>query len=53
MQKVKNIYYTEKKTADTMTGLLIELEDGRFFKHLSTDVLMPFQQMKAEELINL
>jgi len=47
MKKVKNIYYTEtreERSGIYDTGLVIELEDGRFFRAQTTDVIVPFEE---------
>jgi len=52
MKKIKNIYYAEtpdekKKIGGTyITGLVIELEDGRLFRQQSTDPIMSFEEVE-------
>ena len=54
MKKVKNIYYAETKKekeetgGNFITGLVIELEDGRLFRQQSTDIIMSFEEIKKE-----
>ena len=54
MKKVKNIYYAEtleekkKIGGHYITGLVIELEDGRFFRQQSTDPIMSFEEIENE-----
>ncbi|MFH1972126.1 MAG: hypothetical protein ABIJ18_01470 [archaeon] len=43
--KVKNIYYYDNLEG-TATGLFIEMEDGRIFRHQSTDPIMPFERVR-------
>ena len=46
MEKVKNIRYTNKKDVTGghySTGLILELEDGTFLRHQSTDPIMTFE----------
>jgi len=55
MKKVKQIYYAETKEEREevggfyITGLVIELEDGRFFRQQSTDVIMSFEEVKIKK----
>lgn len=44
--KVKNIYYYDQLEPDSGTGLFIEMEDGRIYRHQSTDPMMPFERVK-------
>ncbi len=44
MKKVKQIYYDKKISGNYSTGLVIELEDGTFLRHQSTDAVMPFEE---------
>ena len=52
MKKIKNIYYAETPEEKKMiggnyiTGLVIELEDGRLFRQQSTDPIMSFEEVK-------
>ena len=43
--KVKEIQYIEQ-TKWNFTWLILILEDWRKFKHYSTDVVMPFEEIK-------
>lgn len=44
MEKVKQIWFDIPGA--TGTGLYLELEDGRFFRHHSTDPIIPFEEVK-------
>ena len=49
--KVKSIYYFDQSEdsraqVSTATGLFIEMEDGRIYRHQSTDPIMPFERVK-------
>lgn len=52
MKKVKNLYYCETKEeleeigGYYVTGLVIELEDGRLFRQQSTDPVVSFEELK-------
>lgn len=49
MKKVKNVWFVENKkqlSSIYCTGLIIELEDGRLLAQQSTDVIMPFEELK-------
>jgi hypothetical protein len=49
MKKVKNIYLADaedKLGKHCATGLIIELVDGEFYCHQSTDVIMPFEKIE-------
>ncbi len=46
--QVVNVYFNEtpdREAHPSATGLVIELADGRFFRHQSTDPVMPFEEM--------
>lgn len=47
MKKVKQVWYsdsTEGVGGHYSTGLILELEDGTFVRHQSTDPVMPFEK---------
>ena len=44
--KVKSIYYFDQLEDSSTTGLFIEMEDGRIYRHQSTDPIMPFERVK-------
>lgn len=50
--KVKNIYLYEGEDAERLgqfaTGVVLKLEDGREIALLSSDVLTPYVDLKAE-----
>ena len=52
IKKVKNIYFAETESEKEKigghftTGLVIELEDGRFLRQQSSDIIMPFEEIK-------
>ena len=52
MKKVVNIYFAETLKdkveigGSYVTGLVLELEDGRWFRHQSTDRLMSFEEVE-------
>jgi len=46
MEKVKNVWWATKEES-TGTGLVLELENGAFLQHQSTDPVMPFGVLKA------
>lgn len=53
MMKVKNIYLIdEKELGNYATGLVLELEDGTFLAHCSTDIVAPFKVVEKPLSIN-
>jgi len=50
MKKVKQIYLTEKEVGYAGTGLILELEDGTFLAHYSTDPIKPFEKIDPDLL---
>lgn len=54
--KVEDIYLYEGDDAESLgqfaTGIVMDLEDGRKIMLLSTDVLVPYAEVKSEEVSN-
>jgi hypothetical protein len=49
--KVKQIYFEQDGVGDFTTGLVLELEDGRFMKQQSTDMVKPFEEITNIKII--
>jgi len=47
--KVVNVYFNEKKDSDYLSGLVLELEDGRFMQHGQDGYVVPFSEVKEEQ----
>ena len=53
MKKIKNLYFSERADilgGHSATGLVLELEDGTFLRHQSSDVLMPFEKIPEAKI---
>lgn len=55
MNKVVNIWYTKDITllqtdSGYPTGILYELDDGRWLRQQSTDPMMPLEEIKSPKL---
>lgn len=46
MDKVKNIYYDDNHQSEFGTGLFLEMEDGKVFRHQSDSPLIKFERIK-------
>ena len=50
MEKVKNIYFNDHIKSDSEfsspTGLFIELENGKIYRHQTTDPVIAFERTK-------
>jgi len=50
MKKVKSIWYKENENEEYLTGLYLELEDGKILAHASSDVLGSFLEANDMKL---
>ena len=50
LTEVVNIYYADKedRNSDYLTGLVIELADGRVFEHAQDGFVVAFNEMKEQ-----
>ncbi len=46
MEKVKNIYYEDNDNDCYHTGLYIETESGKIYRHQDTSSIIPFERVK-------
>ncbi len=46
MEKVKNIYYNDSEEEGYVTGLYIETESGKIYRHQTTCPIIPFERVK-------
>ena len=51
LTEVVKIYYVDKEDRDSdfLTGLVIELDDGRVLEHCQDGFIVPFSEIKDKE----